>query len=65
MMKMIKMMFCYLSIWMVLRACVFNKNQGRNEFFEIKFKIAEVTCVKIRIMKQANQTITEIKLNRD
>ena len=35
------------------------KIKGGNEFFEVKFKIAEATCVTIRIMKQANQTFTE------
>ena len=40
-------------------ACVFNKKNAGNEFFEVKFKIAEATCVTKRTMKQANQTITE------
>ena len=35
------------------------ESKAGNEFFEVKFKIAEATCVTIRIMKQANQTITE------
>ena len=35
------------------------KSEARNEFFEVKFKIAEATYVTTRIMKQANQTITE------
>ena len=41
------------------------KIKAGNEFFEIKFKIAEATCVKIRIMKQANQTITENYLRQE
>ena len=40
------------------------KSKAGNEFFEVKFKIAEATCVTIRIMKQANQTITENYLRR-
>ena len=40
------------------------KSKAGNEFFEVKFKIAEVTCVTIRIIKQANQTTTEIYLRR-
>ena len=40
------------------------KSKTGNEFFEVKFKIAEVTCVTIRIMKQANHTITENYLRR-
>ena len=35
------------------------KSKTENEFFKVKFKIAEAVCVTIRIMKQANQTITE------
>ena len=35
------------------------KSKAGNEFFEVKFKIAEATCVTIIIMKQTNQTITE------
>ena len=35
------------------------KSKAGNEFFEVKFKTAEATYVTIRIMKQANQTITE------
>ena len=44
------------------------KSKAGNEFFEVKFKIAEATCVTIRIMKQANQTITEnylLRLNQE
>ena len=40
------------------------KSEARNEFFEVKFKIAEATYVTKRIMKQANQTITENYLQR-
>ena len=35
------------------------KCKSGNEFFEVKFKTAEATCVTIRIIKQENQTITE------
>ena len=35
------------------------ESKAGNEFFEVKFKIAEATCVTIIIMKQTNQTITE------
>ena len=35
-----------------------------NECFEVKFKIAEATCLTRRIIKQANQTITENYLQR-
>ena len=35
------------------------KSKAGNEFFEVKFKIAEAICVTIRIMKQANQTIND------
>ena len=44
------------------------KSKAGNEFFEVKFKIAEATCVTIRIMKQANQTITGnclLRLNQE
>ena len=44
------------------------KSKAGNEFFKVKFKIAEATCVTIRIMKQANQTITEnylLRLNQE
>ena len=44
------------------------KGKEGNEFFEVKFKIAEVPCVTIRILKQANQIITENyfrRLNQD
>ena len=34
-------------------------SKAENKFFEVKFKIAETTCVTIRIMKQAIQTVTE------
>ena len=40
------------------------KSKAGNEFFEVKFKIAEAICVTIRIMKQANQTINENYLQR-
>ena len=40
------------------------KNKAGNKYFKVKFKIAESTCVAIRIMKQANQTITENYLQR-
>ena len=40
------------------------KIKAGSEFFEVKFKIAEATCVTIRIMKQANQSITENYLRR-
>ena len=40
------------------------KSKLENGFFEVKFKIAEATCVTVRIMKQANQTITENYLLR-
>ena len=35
------------------------KTKAGNEFFEARFKIAEASCVTIRIMSQANKTITE------
>ena len=35
------------------------KSKAGNDFFEVKFKIAEAIFVIIRIMKEANQTITE------
>ena len=44
------------------------KSKSGNEFFEVKFKIAEATCVTIRIMKEANQTITKnylLRLNQE
>ena len=44
------------------------KSKAGNEFFKVKFKIAEGTCVTIRIMKQASQTITEnclLRLNQE
>ena len=40
------------------------KSKAGNEFFEVKFKIAEATCVTKRIMKQGNQTVTENYLRR-
>ena len=40
------------------------KSKAGNDFFEVKFKIAEAACVTIRIIKQANQTITENYLRR-
>ena len=40
------------------------KSKAGNEFFEVKFKIAEATCVTIRIMKRANQIITENYLRK-
>ena len=40
------------------------KSKVGNEFFEVKFKITEATCVTVRIMKQRNQTITENYLRR-
>ena len=40
------------------------KSKAANEFFEVKFKITEATCVTVRIMKQGNQTITENYLRR-
>ena len=40
------------------------KSKAGNDFFEVKFKIAEAACVLIRIIKQANQTITENYLRR-
>ena len=40
------------------------QQKAENEFFEVKFKTAETTCVTIRIIKQANQTITENCLRR-
>ena len=44
--------------------CFLIKSKVGNDFFEVKFKIAEATCVTIGIMKQANQTITENYLRR-
>ena len=44
------------------------KSKLGNGFFEVKFKITEATCVTLRIMKQANQTITEnylLRLNKE
>ena len=44
------------------------KSKEGNEFFEVKFKIADAPCVTIRTLKQANQTITENyfrRLNQD
>ena len=44
------------------------KSKLGNGFFEVKFKIAESTCVAVRIMKQANRTITEnylLRLNQE
>ena len=44
------------------------KSKAGNEFFEVKFKIGEATCVTIRIMKEANQTITKnylLRLNQE
>ena len=44
------------------------KSKAGNEFSQVKFKIAEAICVTIRIMKQANQTITEnylLRLNKE
>ena len=40
------------------------ESKAGNEFFEVKFKIAEATCVTIRIMKRANQIITENYLRK-
>ena len=40
------------------------KSKAGNEFFEVKFKIAEAICVTIRITKQASQTINENYLRR-
>ena len=40
------------------------KSKAGNEFFEVKFKIAEASCVTKRIMKQGNQTVTENYLRR-
>ena len=40
------------------------KSKEGNEFLAVTFKITEATCVTIRIMKQANQTITENYLQR-
>ena len=40
------------------------ESKAGDEFFEDKFKIPEATCVTIRIMKQANQTIKESYLQR-
>ena len=40
------------------------KSKAGNEFFKFKFKIEEVACVTTRIMKQANQTITENYLQK-
>ena len=41
------------------------KNKTGNEFFEVKFKIAETTCVTIRTMKQEKIIYQDqIKLNR-
>ena len=40
------------------------KSKTGNEFFKVKFKIAEATCVTIRIMKQADQKTTENYLRR-
>ena len=46
---------------MVLWGMCFGSTKSKvgNEFFEVKFKIAEATCVTIKIMKQANQAISE------
>ena len=44
------------------------KSKAGNEFSEVKLKIAEATCITIKIVKQANQTITENclqKLNQE
>ena len=40
------------------------QSKAGNEFFEVKFRTTETTCVTIRIMKLANQTITEDYLRR-
>ena len=46
-------------------AHVFSANRkAGNEFFKVKFKFAKATCATIRIIKQANQTATEIYLLR-
>ena len=44
---------------MVLWRMCFQQNARQNEFFEFKFKVAEATCVTLRIMKEADQTINE------
>ena len=60
MMKMIKMIFLLHLDLDGLVAHVFStKSKEWNEFLAVRFKIAEATCVTLRIMKQANQTITE------
>ena len=40
------------------------KSKAGNEFSEVKLKIAEATCMTIKIVKQANQTITENYLQK-
>ena len=40
------------------------KSIAGNECFEVKFKIAEATCLTRRIIKQANQTTSENYLQR-
>ena len=40
------------------------KSEAGYEFFKVKYKIAEASCVTIRIMKQTNQTITKNYLRR-
>ena len=59
MMKMIKIIFFCLWLNRFVVHVFSTKSKAGNDFFEVKFKIAEAICVIIRIMKQANQTITE------
>ena len=40
------------------------KSEAGYESFKVKYKIAEATCVTIRILKQTNQTITKKYLRR-
>ena len=44
--------------------CFQQKARQEISFSKVNFQIAEATCVIIRIMKQANQTITENYLRR-
>ena len=39
-------------------------SRSENEFFDVKLKVSESKTVTVRILKQANQTITEAYLKR-